>query len=86
MGFSLLTHPKEVLKGYKAEVNTKGIVDLKITKEALLKLSIPELKSLIKKDETKKINWFQFTFWSVISVLIVLFPFLLVIFGISYFL
>lgn len=35
MGFSLLIHPKKVLKGYKAGINTTGIVDLKMKKEAL---------------------------------------------------
>ena len=84
MGFSLLTHPKEVLKGYKAGLNNKGIVDLKMSKEALLKLSIPKLKSLIKKDKTKKLNWFQFLFWAFVSVTTVLFPFLLIAFGITY--
>ncbi len=86
MGFSLLTHPKEVLKGYKVGLNSKGIVDLKMKKETLLKLSILELKKLIKRDKTKKLNWFQLLFWSIISVVIVLFPFLLIIFGITYFL
>lgn len=86
MGFSLLTHPKEVLKGYKAGINNKGVVDLKMKKEDLLKLSISELKSIIKKDKTNKLNWFQFLLWSFTSIIIVLLPFILIITGITYFL
>ncbi len=86
MGFSLLIYPKEVLKGYKAGINTKGIVDLKMKKEALLKLTTSELKEIIKKDKTKKLNWLQFLFWSITSVIVVLFPFLVLIFAILYFL
>ncbi|WP_298878856.1 hypothetical protein [uncultured Polaribacter sp.] len=79
MGFSLLIHPKEILKGYKTGLNTKGIIDLKINKEDLLKLSIPELKEIIKKDETTKMNWLLFIFWSLISTTIVLFPLIILI-------
>lgn len=45
-----------------------------------------ELKEIIRKDEIKKLNWFQFLFWSIISMAIVLFPFLILIFTILYFL
>ena len=86
MGFSLLLYPKEVLKGYKAGINTVGIIDLKIEKETLLNLSILELKKLIKKDKTRKLNWFTFLFWCLISELIVLFPLILMILVIVYFL
>lgn len=80
MGFSLLTHPKEVFKGYKIGINTKGVIDLKIEKETLLKLSVSELKTLIKKDKTKRLNWFQFLLWSFTSIIVVLFPFILFIY------
>ena len=30
MGFSLLNHPKEVLKGFKEGINSTGIIDLKL--------------------------------------------------------
>jgi hypothetical protein len=86
MGFSLLIHPKEVLKGFKEGINTIGIVDLNMQKEALLILSISELKTMIKKDKAKQLNWFQFLFWSLTSVFIVLFPVLILISVILYFL
>lgn len=79
MGFSLLTHPK-------AGLNTKGVIDLKMKKETLLKLSIPELKLLIKKEKTQKLNWFLFIFWATLSKTVVLFPLLLIIYGLIYFL
>lgn len=79
MGFSLLNHPKEVLKGYKAGINSTGIIDLKIDKKALLALSISELKSIIKKEKTQKLNWFAFLFWCFISEIIFLFPLLVII-------
>lgn len=79
MGFSLLNYPKEVYKGYKVGINSIGIIDLKINKEALLNMSIPELKETIKKDKTKKFNWFNFLFWCFISELTFLFPFLILI-------
>ena len=85
MGFCLLNYPKEVFRGYKAGLQCKGIVDLKMDKEALLGLSIPELKGLIKKDKTKKVNWIQFLFWCLVSEVIFLFPLLLLIITALYF-
>ena len=79
MGIGLLRNPKEVFRGYKAGINTTGIIDLKMTKEQLLKFEVSALKNLIKKEETKKLNWFSFLFWCVISELILLFPFLILI-------
>lgn len=86
MGFSLLCYPKEVFKGYKTGLNNKGIVDLNIEKEALLNVSIPQLKELIKKENTKKLNWLKFLFWCFISEIIVLFPFIFIILTTIYFL
>ncbi|WP_298782245.1 hypothetical protein [uncultured Polaribacter sp.] len=77
MGFSLLNYPKEVFKGYKTGINSIGIIDLKLDKKAILKLSITELKKIIKKEKTKKLNWFSFLFWCLISEIIFLFPFLI---------
>ena len=82
MGFSLLNYPKEVLKGYKAGLQCKGIIDLKMTKQQLLSLSINELKEKIAKKKPIKMNVFQwaiFVFWIVISKLIFLFPFFILI-------
>lgn len=80
MGFSLLNHPKEVLKGYKAGINSTGIIDLEMDKKTLLELSISELKAKIKKEKTQHINWFSFLFWCFVSQIIFLFPvFILII-------
>jgi hypothetical protein len=79
MGFSLLNHPKEVFKGYRTGINSIGIIDLKIDKKNLLKLSIPILKSTIKKKKTKKLNWFLFIFWCFSSLFFFLFPLVLLI-------
>ena len=85
MGFSLLNHPKEVLKGYKAGINSIGIIDLKMEKKALLSLSISELKSIIKKGKSQKLNWFSFLFWCVFSEIVFLFPLLILISFVIYF-
>lgn len=79
MGFSLLNHPKEVLKGYKSGINSIGIIDLEIDKKALLNLSIDELKSIIQKKKTKNLNWFSFLFWFFVSEVVFLFPLLILI-------
>lgn len=82
MGFSLLNYPKEVLKGYKAGLLCKGLIDLKITKQQLLSLSINELKEKITKKKPIKMNVFQwviFVSWIVISELVFLFPILLIV-------
>ena len=60
MGFSLFIYPKEVFKGYNARMNTIGIIDINIEKEALLKMSVSDLKERIKKDQIQPLNWFQF--------------------------
>ncbi len=81
MGFSLLNYPKEILKGYKIGLQCKGIIDLKMSKNELLNLSIDELKEKITKKKPIKMSLFQwaiFVFWVVISELIFLAPLLLI--------
>jgi len=80
MGFSLFMYPKEVLKGYLNGINSRGIIDLKIKKFTLLKMSVSELKKRIKRNKTKKVNWFSFLFWCVLSEIIFLFPLLVMAF------
>jgi hypothetical protein len=79
MGFCLLNYPKEVFKGYQEGINTIGVIDLKIEKEALLKMSLPELRKRIQKTKNKQVNWWVFLFWGLMSELVFLFPLLLVI-------
>lgn len=74
MGFGLLMYPKDVIKGYKTGISSKGIVDLKIPKKELLKFEVSELKNYIKKEKVKKLNWISFSFWCLISELILFFP------------
>lgn len=78
MGFSLLNYPKDVFKGYKAGINTIGIVDLKLSKQELLVLSIDHLKKKIQKKKNIKMDILQyliFTFWILVSLIVFLFPF-----------
>lgn len=82
MGFSLLTHPKEVWKGYNTGLSVKGIIDLKMTKDELLKLSLEDLKNIIKKRKPTKMNIFQrviYSFWVTSSLITLFFPFLLIL-------
>ncbi|WP_028887187.1 hypothetical protein [Tenacibaculum ovolyticum] len=77
MGFSLLNYPKDVFKGYKAGINTIGVVDLKLSKQELLALSLTELKEKIQKKHTVKMGFIQFISffsWSLISLFVFLFP------------
>lgn len=55
-GFSFLNYPNQVLKGYKAGLKTKGVIDINITKNNLLKLSIEEVRTLIRKENPTKFN------------------------------
>ncbi|MBA6155898.1 hypothetical protein H3Z83_05105 [Tenacibaculum sp. S7007] len=82
MGFCLLNYPKKVIQGYKSGLQSRGIVDLQITKQELLNLSIDELKEKIAKKKPTKMNilqWAIFLFWILVSQIIFLFPFLLII-------
>lgn len=80
MGFSLLNYPKEVFKGYMEGLKTIGLIDLKIEKETLLKLSVLELKKLIHKKESKRkdiLKYMLFSFWCLASLTTFLLPILL---------
>lgn len=44
MGFSLLNHSKEAIKGYKTEIKNKGVLDLNLEKEIILNKTLEELK------------------------------------------
>jgi hypothetical protein len=79
MGFSLLNYPIEVYKGYKAGINNKGIIDLDIEKATLLNLTIPELKTIIQKEKTRKVNWFKFLLWCFNSLLVLIFPIIILV-------
>ncbi|WBX76210.1 hypothetical protein PG911_16530 [Tenacibaculum ovolyticum] len=77
MGFSLLNYPKDVFKGYKAGINTIGVVDLKLSKQELLVLPLTELKEKIQKKHTVKmgiIQFISFIFWSFTSLFVFLLP------------
>ncbi len=79
MGFSVLNHPKDVLKGYKTGINSIGIIDLNLQKEQLFNMPLANLKSLIKKEKTVSVNWFLFVFWILLSLFTFLFPLLLLL-------
>lgn len=78
MGFSVLNYPKEVYQGYKAGLKVTGIIDLKLSKEELLKLSVKDLKEKIKKESQNNMSYIQiiyFAFWVFVSLFIFFFPF-----------
>lgn len=70
MGFSVLIHFKEVLKGYKEGLLVTGIIDLNISKETILNYDINAFKTVITKAKPTKFNWFLFVFWVTTSVLL----------------
>lgn len=76
-GFSLLNYPKQVLKGYKAGLQCKGIIDLQISKDKILKLTLKDIKHLITKKNPAKFNWILFSFWCLLSLIVFLFPLLI---------
>ena len=85
MGYSIWIHPKDVLKGFKKGLNNIGVIDLKISKSKLMKTEYDQLIKMTIKEKTTEmgiIEWMQFLFWSLISQIIFLFPFILIIWGI----
>lgn len=79
MGFGVLTHFNEVLKGYKEGLLVKGIIDLNIPKEQILNYNIEEFKEKIKKEKPPKFIGILFSFWVIVSVFIVISPIFLLI-------
>ncbi len=79
MGFGVLTHFNEVLKGYKEGLLVKGIIDLNIPKEQILNYKIEEFKEKIKKEKPTKFSRILFSFWVIVSVFIVISPIFLLI-------
>ncbi len=85
MGYILWLHPKAVFSGFKKGLNDIGIIELKITKSEFMKMEYDQLVRITKKEqftEMRILQWFQFLFWSFISQVIFLFPFLTIIIGI----
>ncbi|MFY0629841.1 MAG: hypothetical protein JXR05_05630 [Flavobacteriaceae bacterium] len=75
----LFLHPKEVSDGFKEGLQSESLIDSKIPKEELLNLSISELKNRLKKKKSVKFNWISFLFWCFVSIVISLFPLLVLI-------
>ncbi len=82
MGFSLLTHPKDVLNGYKKGLNYNGLIDRNIPKHEIMNLTLEEIDNLLLKKNTKPFNYFIFSLWSFLSIVVIGFPiFFLIILG-----
>lgn len=79
MGFGILTHLQEVIKGYKEGLLVTGIIDLNISKEAILKYDIDTFKTVITKKIPVKFNWLLFVFWATTSVILFISPLFLLI-------
>jgi len=79
MGFSLFNYPKEVLKGYKKGLLYDGVLDMKISKEELLRLNVEEINNMLLKEKPQQFNLFTYIFWCFVSSVTFLFPFLLLL-------
>lgn len=79
MGFSLLTHPKDVLKGYKKGLLVNSLIDLNLPKETLYNFTIEALQEKIRKENPKPFNWFSYSFWVITSLIILISPIVLLI-------
>ena len=82
MGFSLWVHPKEVFKGYLEGTKVNGLVDLNISKEVLLQLTLPELTKKLIKTTPQRFIYFTYSFWVLVSSLILLSTVLLLVIGV----
>ena len=56
-----------------------SILKKRLAKEELLKLPISELKNRLRKKESAKFNWMSFLFWCFMSIVLSLFPLLVLI-------
>ena len=86
-GYSLWLHPKSVFKGYKKGLNNIGIIDLGFNKSDLMKMELDQLVQITKKELYTHMGiwqWSKFLFWSFISQIIFLFPFIFGIIGVMY--
>lgn len=75
MGFGLLTHPKEVLKGYQKGLHHYSLTDLNISKEVILEMPEHKLKKAIEKEKPTPFYSIVFGFWSLIAISSFLIPF-----------
>ena len=80
MGYGLWIYPKAVFNGFKKGINNIGIIELKFSKTDFMKMTFAELKEVTKKDN--KINmgvlqWTKFLLLSLLSQVIIFFPFIL---------
>lgn len=84
MGYSLWLHPKAVYKGFKKGLNHLGIIDLGVSKSDFMKMEFERLVEITKKEphtEMGFLQWATFLFWSFISQIVFLFPFIILITG-----
>lgn len=84
MGYSLWLHPRAVLEGFKKGLNNIGIIDLGISKSDFLKMEFDELVEITKKEQHTEmgvLQWTGFLFWSFISQIVLLSPFVIGIMG-----
>ena len=85
VGYSLWIHPKAVFQGFKKGRNHKGVFDLKINKNTLMKMKFEDVSTIIQKEQKTQmgvLQWVYFLLWMLISEIFFLFPFLLLLFGV----
>jgi hypothetical protein len=79
-GYSLWLYPKSVFKGFKKGLNNVGIVDLGLSKSEFMEMEFDRLVEITKKEKYTEMGiwqWTEFLFWSFISQIVLLFPFIL---------
>lgn len=74
MGFSLLTYPKEVIKGYKEGLLVTGIIGLGIPKTEILNKTVTNLKLQITRKKPIPFNNVTYLLACILSLTIVLGP------------
>lgn len=83
-GYSLWLYPQSVFKGFKKGLNNVGIIDLGLSKSKFMEMEFDRLLEITKKEKNTEMGiwqWTEFVFWSFISQIILLFPFILGIIG-----
>jgi len=81
-GFSLWIYPKAVFLGFKKGLSSKGIINLKLDKNDLMKMELDELINITKKEKQTKmtfIKWVEFLFWILISQIVFFTPLIVLV-------
>jgi hypothetical protein len=76
-----------VFKGFKKGLNNVGIIDLGLSKSEFMEMEFDQLVEITKKEKNTEMGiwqWTELVFWSFISQIVLLFPFILGIIGLMW--